>query len=209
MASTRTIQLPLPTADAPVLRAIGDTAALDAERVSLFCSRRCPGDVILKAYDLARAMRDGGTAVIGGFQTPMERECLRLLLRGSQPVIVCPARGIERMRIPRDWRPALDAGRLLILSPFPAEVRRPTVKTAARRNRMVAALSDRALVAHAAPGGKTEDLARRLAKSRKPLLTLDSPSNANLVGMGAEVLSLGYGRLDSTQRRGGELMRRR
>ena len=187
MASPRTIQLPLPTTDARAIRAIGDTAALDAERVSLFCSRRCPGDVILETYDLARAIRDGGTAVIGGFQTPMERECLRLLLRGSQPVIVCPARSIERMRIPREWRPALDDGRLLILSPFPAEVRRPTEQTAARRNRIVAALSDRALVAHAAPGGKTEDLARRLVESGKRLLTLDSPSNANLLALGAEI----------------------
>ena len=48
----------------------------------------------------------------------MERECLRLLLRGNQPVVVCPARGIDNMRIPRDWRPALDDGRLLVLSPF-------------------------------------------------------------------------------------------
>ena len=37
---------------------------------------------------------------------------------------------------------------------------------------------------------KTYDLARaKLADSGKPLLTLESPANANLVGMGAEVLN--------------------
>ena len=93
-------------------------------------------------------MRDAGVPVIGGFQTPMERECLRLLLRGGQPVVVCPARGIARMRIPRAWRPALDEGRLLILSPFPETVRRPTAKIAAERNELVASLADRVFIAH-------------------------------------------------------------
>ena len=31
----------------------------------------------------------------GQCATPMARECLRLLLRGKQPVVVCPARGID------------------------------------------------------------------------------------------------------------------
>ena len=85
----------------------GNLGLLNQPLTALFCSNRCPGDLILKTYDLARAMRDAGVPVIGGFQTPMEKECLRLLLRGSQPVVICPARGIENMRIPRDWRTAL------------------------------------------------------------------------------------------------------
>ena len=110
----------------PETRSKGDIGLLDEPLTALFCSGRCPGDLILKTYDVARAMRDAGAPVIGGFQTPMERECLRLLLRGGQPVVVCPARGIDDMRVPRDWRPALDDGRLLVLSPSPAAVRRPT-----------------------------------------------------------------------------------
>ena len=42
---------------------------------------------------------------------------------------------------------------------------------------------------HAAPGGKTEAFARKLAESGKPLLTLDSPANANLMEMGARALA--------------------
>ena len=78
---------------------IGNLRLLDEPLTALFCSNRCPGDLILKTYDLARAMRDAGVPVIGGFQTPMERECLGLLLRGSQPLVVCPARGIDNMRV--------------------------------------------------------------------------------------------------------------
>ncbi len=42
---------------------------------------------------------------------------------------------------------------------------------------------------HAAPGGNTEAFARKLAGSGKPLLSLDSPANANLMEMGAWALA--------------------
>ena len=171
----------------PQIKSKGSARLLDEPLTAVFCSQRCPGDLILKTYDIARAMRDAGVPVIGGFQTSMEKECLRLLLRGSQPVVVCPARGIDNMRVPRDWRPALDDGRLLVLSPFPVTVRRPTAGVAARRNDLVAGLAAQVFIAHAAPGGKTEAFARKLAASGKPLLTLDSPANRNLLAMGAKV----------------------
>ena len=90
------------------IKSKGNVRLLEVSLTALFCSQRCPGDLILKTYDLARAMRDAGVPIIGGFQTSMEKECLRLLVRGSQPVVVCPARGIDNMRVPRDWRAALE-----------------------------------------------------------------------------------------------------
>ena len=172
----------------PEVNSKGNLSLLDEPLTALFCSNRCPGDLILKTYDLARAMRDTGIPVIGGYQTPMERECLRLLLRGKQPVVICPARGIDNMLIPRGWRPALDDGRLLVMSPFPATARRPTAELAAQRNDLVADLAAQIFIAHAAPGSKTEAFARKLAACGKALLTLDSPVNENLVEMGAEVV---------------------
>ena len=174
----------------PEVKSKGNLSLLDEPLTALFCSNRCPGDLILKTFDLARAMREAGVPVIGGFQTPMERECLRLLLRGSQPVIVCPARGINNMRIPGDWHPALDDGRLLVLSTFPASALRPTAELAAQRNELVADLAQRVFIAHAAASGNTEAFARKLSESGKPLLTLGSPANANLVEMGARTVQL-------------------
>ncbi len=173
----------------PSLESKGNFSLLKEPLTAFFCSNRCPGDLILKTYDLARAMREVGVPVIGGFQTPMEKKCLRLLLRGSQLVVVCPARGIKTLRVPRDWRPALDEGPLMLLSAFPEMVRRPTAEIAAWRNKLVVDLARRVFIAHAAPGGKTEAFARRLIGSGKPLLTIDSLSNANLIGMGAEVFA--------------------
>ena len=64
---------------------------LERRLLGLFCSTKCPGDAILQTYDLVRALRDAGVAVIGGFHSPMEKECLDLLLRGNQPIVICPA----------------------------------------------------------------------------------------------------------------------
>jgi hypothetical protein len=36
-------------------------------------------------------MRDEGRTLIGGFHSPMEWECLGILLRGRQPVILSEA----------------------------------------------------------------------------------------------------------------------
>ena len=52
---------------------------------------------------------------------------------------------------------------------------------------MVAELAPRVFIAHAAHGSKTEAFASKLAASGKPLITLDSPANGNLVELGAEV----------------------
>ena len=86
----------------PKVKSKANLSLLDEQLIAMFCSNRCPGgDLILKTYDLARAIRDAGVAVIGGFRTPMERECLRLLLRGEQPVVVCPPRHRQHAHPPR------------------------------------------------------------------------------------------------------------
>lgn len=77
----------------------GDVGILDRLLIGLFCSVRCPGDIVLKTYDFARALQCADVAVVGGFQSPMEKECLALLLRGTIPVAICPARGLDRRRL--------------------------------------------------------------------------------------------------------------
>ena len=63
--------------------AIGDVKILSNLLLGLLCSIRCPGRVIVQTYDLARTLRDAGVPVIGGFQSPMEKECLDFLLHGK------------------------------------------------------------------------------------------------------------------------------
>jgi len=157
--------------------------------LAFFCSVKCPGDELLATYDLARALRDAGVAVIGGFHSPAEKECLEFLLRGTQPLVICPARSLEGMRLPSAWRPALSAGRLLLLSPFRAADRRATSDLARRRNELVAALSSGLFVAHAAPGSKTEALARQALAWGKPVWALESANNRHLHAVGTRPLT--------------------
>lgn len=173
---------------------VGDLALLDGPLLALFCSRRCPGNVILRAYDLAVALRDSVVPVIGGFHTPVEKELLRVLLRGSAPVVIVEARGrrTRRTKEVKERESHIAAGRLLVLWPFPDDQTRVTQPLAAERNRIVAGLASRTLFLHAAPGGATERLARELAATGAPLLTLalEDGANDNLLEIGAVAVAV-------------------
>ena len=170
------------------IAALGNLDILHRPAFGMFCSVKCPGNLILQTYDLAQEWREAGVPVIGGFHSPMERECLTILLRGTAPVIVCPARSIEGMRVRSEYKPPLADGRLLLLSPFSPGYGRNTSETSVRRNRFVAALADRVFIAHAAPGSKTEALCREIVEWGKSLYTLPCDDNAHLIALGARLL---------------------
>lgn len=94
----------------------GSVPALDRETTALFCSSRCPGSIILETFDAITALRSEARVLIGGFQSPMEWECLGIVLRGKQPAIWVPACSIEGMRLKPELKAAFQDGRLLILS---------------------------------------------------------------------------------------------
>jgi len=161
-------------ADAPpTLSTLGNLDLLALPKTALFCSARCPGHGILPTYDQAAKWRDAGRCVISGFHPPVEKECLQILLRGLQPLIICPARSLPD-RIPPAWKKPLDEGRLLILSAFCSTENRVSAELACRRNEFVAALADDVFIAHAAAGGHVESLTHRLRAWGIPLLTTSS-----------------------------------
>lgn len=170
----------------PGLWALGNLEILRKPLLGFLCSVRCPGDAILQTYDAARALRDDGIPVIGGFHSPMEKECLNLLLKGTQPVVICPARSIDTMRIPAFWRKSLDDNRLLILSVFPSEQKRMTAEIAERRNQFVGALAHALMVPYAASGGVTEKLALKLLANGKAVWTITGCENPLLEKKGAK-----------------------
>ena len=154
---------------------------LRGDKLGLFCSTRCPGDLILKAYDLAKKLRDDGVTVISGFHSPVEKECLRILLRGRQPIIICPGRSLANLRVPGEWKRPLESGRLLLLSPFGAKHRRVTANLARRRNEFVAAIADKLCFIHVSAGGELEALRDRVRQSGKALIEADGG-----VGLGVD-----------------------
>ena len=151
----------------------GNLDLLALPKTALFCSARCPGSAILTAYDQAARWRDERRCIISGFHSPVEKECLRILLRGTSPIIICPARGLPK-RIPPDWQKPFDDGRLLILSAFPETETRITADLARRRNEFAATLADEVWFAHITPGGNNDMLTTSLARWGIHFVTLQA-----------------------------------
>lgn len=165
----------------------GRNANLNGDLWALFCSSKCPGEIILKAHDLAQKFKETDTPTIGGYHSPIEKECLRVLLRGAQPILLCPARSIEKMRPQQAWKDALAEERLLILSIFENR-HQSTVALANQRNAFVAALADKICIAHAAEDSKILEFARMVVSWGKPVFTFETPANEALFQLGAQPL---------------------
>ena len=105
--------------------------------------------------------------MVSGFHSPIEKECLRILLEGKQSIIICLARALARIRLPKEWQGAIEGGHLLLLSRF-EKSRRADKETARRRNELVAALSDEVVIIHAEPGGSVERISQLIDRWNIP-----------------------------------------
>ena len=162
----------------------GSDTTLNGNLWALFCSSKCPGEIILKAHDLAQKFKERGIPTIGGYHSPVEQECLRVLLRGAQPILLCPARSIEKMRLKPAWKEAFAEERLLILTIFENR-HQSTAALANQRNTFVAALADKICIAHAAKDSKTLEFAQMVVAWGKPVFTFETPANDALFQLGA------------------------
>ena len=127
---------------------LGDESILDLPKVGFLSSRKVPPAAVMKCYDWATEMRDRGVCVMGGFQSPLERDVLTLLLQGKQPVIWVLAHKLwAEKSIPRPYRESIAARRLLVVSPVAQSVARVDVRTAAIRNRYILEHSERVVFA--------------------------------------------------------------
>lgn len=168
----------------PEIELLGSPALLAERPVAVLGSRRCPGALLLAAADWADTWASGGDqrpVLAGGFQTPVEAEVLRRVLRGHARAVRLPARGLPR-RLPSAERTAFDAARLAYASQFKAT--RPSAALAARRNALLARIVRVAIVLHAAPGSQTLAWAAEAATKGMPLYTIDHPANEPLLALG-------------------------
>jgi predicted Rossmann fold nucleotide-binding protein DprA/Smf involved in DNA uptake len=168
------------------LYAMGNPDILKRRLLGLICSIKCPGSIILNTFDTIRALRDAGVTMVGGFLSPMEGDCLDILLRGKEPIILCPARRLTGLRLGNEARKAINEDRLLVLSPFADDIRHTTAAQAVKRNNLVAALADALFVPYAAPEGKTWTTVHTALKRNQPVYTFDVEDNAALLAAGVK-----------------------
>jgi predicted Rossmann fold nucleotide-binding protein DprA/Smf involved in DNA uptake len=140
----------------------GEAALLDEPLLGLIASRECPGHVLLKTLDRVSEWARAGRVIVSGFHSPLEQQVLRSLLRRKGRAVRVLARGFASNGT--DYRPmpeereALDAGRLLVISAFAANITRTTRATALSRNRLVLALATEIVVPYVAAGSPLADL---------------------------------------------------
>ena len=158
---------------------IGNAALMERPKVAFLSSRKVAPTAVMRCYDWATGMRGGGSAgrlappgdgghagrvtlpcVVGGFQSALERDVLKLLLPdGGPPIVMVLARGMWRS-VPTEYREAINAGRMLVVSPFSQGVVRVSKETAEKRNGWILDNCDEAVFASLDPNGS---LARLVA----------------------------------------------
>ena len=156
---------------------LGNAALMQRPKVAFLSSRKVAPAAVMRCYDWATGMRGGGgtpggsarrlappgdgghagrvtlPCVVGGFQSALERDVLKLLLPAGGPSIVMVlARGMWRS-VPTEYREAINAGRMLVVSPFSQGVVRVSKETAERRNGGILDHCDEAVFASLAPNG--------------------------------------------------------
>jgi len=121
----------------PAFHFLGNLSLLDRAPQPFQRSSRCTGQQVLEDYAWARRQCDEGGTVISGFHSPVERDVFQILARRSANIIWVPGRDLPKV-IPAPERRLLEAGRLLIASPFDyGKPSRPTRESCLRRNEWV------------------------------------------------------------------------
>ena len=164
---------------------IGNLNLLETTKLGLLCSVKCPAKIILKTQDYLKSMH-GKATVISGFHSPVEKECLRILLREETAVIICPARSIDNLELPTAWEAQLGKGKLLVLSIFQTQHKRFDARLAYQRNKFVAVVADRMLIPFADKRSKTLELIRFMISKGKNVTAIDVRENAHLFGLGVK-----------------------
>jgi hypothetical protein len=166
----------------PTIQALGSLELLARPTLGLLCSNRCPGSVVLDTYDFMRKFPQVGRVVIGGFHSPMELQCLELLIVRKVPAVLCLARPLTSLRMRAEWREPVAGGKLLLLTSILRGSRRVTRESAFQRNRLVASLADSVLVPYVRPGGSLERLLEELRLQETDLLQPGDPMMRTLLG---------------------------
>ena len=159
------------------LQMLGNAALMERPKIAFLSSRKVAPAAVMRCYDWATGMRGGGSTgrlappcVVGGFQSALERDVLKLLLpEGGPPIVMVLARGMWRS-VPVEYRAAINAGRMLVVSPFSQGVIRVSKETAEKRNGWILDHCDEAVFASLDPDGSLARLVATRPNLRRQIL---------------------------------------
>lgn len=121
---------------------LGNMELLKLRKIGFIASRRMATTDVIPTLDWAMEMsRQKDIAVVSGFQSPMEKDVLKFLLKGQCPIIIVLARGMYK-QLPKDLQIPMNQNRLLIISNERQNIIRISEATAHKRNEYVQSISD-------------------------------------------------------------------
>ena len=130
---------------------LGNCDLLKKSIIGFFSSRTTAPLSVIPTLDLAHEVaRKSDAAVMSGFQSPMEREVLDILLGGKCGIIVALNRSIYR-KVPPRYAEAFASDRLLFVSLIPGDVVRPSTAQAAQRNTYIASTASSLIFSSVTP----------------------------------------------------------
>lgn len=121
---------------------LGNKQLLNLHKIGFIASRHASTLDVIPTLDWAAEMsKRVDVAVVSGFQSPLEKDVLKFLLRGVCPIIIVLARGMYR-KLPEALQLPMDQHRILVISNEPDTLTRVSEITAHKRNEYVISISD-------------------------------------------------------------------
>jgi len=148
-----------------IAASLGNKDLLKLRKTAFLCSRKISAAVVLRCYDWAVEQREKGNCIISGFHSGIEKDVFHFLLAGTQPIIMVLARGMKQ-RFKPEIHSAINAGRLLVITPFKNEIKRVTAVTAEQRNRFMIDIADEVVIGYAVAGGMLERVIMEFKKKK-------------------------------------------
>ena len=121
---------------------LGNKQLLNLHKIGFIASRHASTLDVIPTLDWAvEISKSTDVAVVSGFQSPLEKDVMKFLLRGVCPIIIVLARGMYR-KLPDALQTPMDQQRLLIISNESDNTTRVSEITAHKRNEYVISISD-------------------------------------------------------------------
>ena len=121
---------------------LGNKQLLKLHKIGFIASRNASTLDIIPTLDwAAKISRQKDIAVVSGFQSPLEKDVLKFLLRGVCPIIIVLARGMYR-KLPVYLNEAMNQNRLLCISLERDNITRVSEVSAHKRNEHIKLIVD-------------------------------------------------------------------
>ena len=92
----------------------GDVSILDNSLHSLIINDFLSGEAVIDALEVARGLRDKNIVVVSCFDSFVEKQSLRFLLKGNQPLVAVVSVGMNDELL-QTYRGLIDQGRFLMI----------------------------------------------------------------------------------------------